>query len=149
MAAWAGSASGTPSGQQTPKREVPPVVSRAVTALSDRLIGEPTGGLGATGGSMPEDLDRRFEAIVFDWEGTAVPDRRADAADLKTIVEALSLVGVDLVIVSGTNVDNVDGQLCARPAGPGELHLCLNRGSEVFSVDRGGVHLVQRRTRLA
>lgn len=28
------------------------------------------------------------------------------------------------------------GQLCARPDGPGELHLCLNRGSEVFSVDR-------------
>ena len=22
------------------------------------------------------DLDKRFEAIVFDWDGTAVPDRR-------------------------------------------------------------------------
>jgi trehalose/maltose hydrolase-like predicted phosphorylase len=35
----------------------------------------------------------------------------------------------------------------ARPArGPGELHLLLNRGSEVFRVDRRGTHLVERRT---
>ena len=82
---------------------------------------------------------------MFDWDGTAVPDRRADAAELKAIAEALSSAGVDLLVVSGTNVDNVDGQLCARPEGPGELHLCLNRGSEVFSVDRAGAHLVHRR----
>jgi hypothetical protein len=95
---------------------------------------------------MPKDLDRRFEAIVFDWDGTAVPDRQADAADLKAMAEALSAAGVDLLVVSGTNVDNVDGQLCARPDGPGELHLCLNRGSEVFSVDESGAHLVHRRS---
>jgi len=24
-------------------------------------------------------MDRSFEAVVFDWDGTALPDRRADA----------------------------------------------------------------------
>jgi trehalose/maltose hydrolase-like predicted phosphorylase len=128
------------------EREVQPVVSCAVPTVSGRPIGERGRGVDATSRSMPKALDRRFEAVVFDWDGTAVPDRRADAADLKAMAEALSLAGVDLVVVSGTNVDNVDGQLHARPVGPGELHLCLNRGSEVFSVDEAGAHLVQRRT---
>ncbi len=29
--------------------------------------------------AMPPPLARRFEAIMFDWDGTAVPDRHADA----------------------------------------------------------------------
>ena len=98
------------------------------------------------GASLPMELQRRFEAVVFDWDGTAVADRRADASDLRAMVEGLTAAGVDLVVVSGTNVDNVDGQLHARPDGPGELHLCLDRGSQVFAVDRTGPHLVQRRT---
>ena len=30
-----------------------------------------------------------FGAVVFDWEGTAVPDRAADAAAVRARVEAL------------------------------------------------------------
>jgi len=89
---------------------------------------------------------RRFEAVVFDWDGTAVPGRAADAEPVRRLVEALCAAGVDVLVVSGTHVGNVDGQLRARPAGPGELHLLLNRGSEVFRVDRRGRHLVERRT---
>jgi trehalose/maltose hydrolase-like predicted phosphorylase len=51
--------------------------------------------------------------------------------------------------VSGTNVGNVDGQLAARPAGPGGLLLALNRGSEVFRVDRDGPQLLWQRTATA
>src|SRR6516162_4452086 len=80
-------------------------------------------------------LARRFEAIVFDWDGTAVPDRRADASRIRTLVEQACGRGLRLAIVSGTHVGNVDGQLAARPSGPGGLILALNRGSEVFSVD--------------
>jgi trehalose/maltose hydrolase-like predicted phosphorylase len=90
-------------------------------------------------------LDRRFEAVVFDWDGTAVPDRLADAARVRTLVEDLTSAAVDVIVVSGTHVGNVDGQLAARPTGPGRLYLCLNRGSEVFEVDRSGIHLVDRR----
>ncbi|HLB04122.1 MAG TPA: hypothetical protein VJK66_03820, partial [Gaiellaceae bacterium] len=95
---------------------------------------------------LPAELDRRFEALVFDWDGTAVPDRRADAATVRRLVEALCHLGVDVALVSGTHVGNVDGQLGARPPGPGALFLCLNRGSEVFRVGEPGPQLVHRRT---
>jgi trehalose/maltose hydrolase-like predicted phosphorylase len=96
--------------------------------------------------TLPAPLARRFEAIVFDWVGTAVPDRHADATRLRRLVEDACSAGIELAIVSGTHVENVDGQLQARPAGPGGLVLLLNRGSEVFRVDRDGPQLVQRRT---
>src|SRR5688500_1159735 len=70
---------------------------------------------------LPDSLAQRFEAIVFDWDGTAVPDRAADATDVRERIEALCADGVDCVVVSGTHVGNVDGQLGARPTGPGQL----------------------------
>jgi trehalose/maltose hydrolase-like predicted phosphorylase len=91
------------------------------------------------------ELDRRFEAIVFDWDGTAVPDRRADASRLRELVEELCAGGLDLAVITGTHAGNVDGQLGARPGGPGLLHLCVNRGSEVYRADAGGLSLVHRR----
>ena len=84
---------------------------------------------------LPAELDRRFEAVVFDWDGTAVPDRSAEAGALRELVEELSALGFDLGVVTGTHVGNVDGQLQARPAGPGRLFLCVNRGSEVFRAE--------------
>ncbi len=102
-----------------------------------------------TAGHLPSTLDRRFEAIVFDWDGTAVPDRRADTTELRRVIEELCAQGVDVAVVSGTHVGNVDGQLAARPRGPGRLHLLLNRGSEVFRVEGRGVELVCRRTATA
>ncbi len=98
-----------------------------------------------TRGRFGAITDRTFEAVVFDWDGTAVPDRQADAAPLRARIEALSAAGVHLFIVSGTHVGNVDGQLGTRPPGPGHVFLCLNRGSEVFDVDRSGLALLWRR----
>src|SRR5262245_16232030 len=94
---------------------------------------------------LPRGLDRRFEAVVFDWDGTAVPDRSADAAPLRAVVEKLCALGLDLIVITGTHVGNVDGQLAARPAGPGRLNFCVNRGSEVFEADEAGLRLVHRR----
>lgn len=91
-------------------------------------------------------LDATFEAIIFDWDGTAVPDRRTDATRVRQGVEALCTAGVHVFVVSGTHVGNVDGQLQARPPGPGRLFLCLNQGSEVFAVDRRGPAPGWRRT---
>jgi trehalose/maltose hydrolase-like predicted phosphorylase len=97
------------------------------------------------GPALPAELDRRFEAILFDWDGTAVPDRQSDAARIRALIEELCALGLDLGVVTGTHVGNVDGQLRARPSGPGRLYLCLNRGSEVFVADAEGVHLLARR----
>ncbi|MBD0293281.1 MAG: glycoside hydrolase family 65 protein [Jiangellaceae bacterium] len=89
--------------------------------------------------------DRTFEALIFDWDGTAVPDRKADATAVRSRLEALCRAGVHVFVVSGTHVGNVDGQLGARPDGTGRLFLCLNRGSEVFEVQPAGPALVYRR----
>jgi trehalose/maltose hydrolase-like predicted phosphorylase/phosphoglycolate phosphatase-like HAD superfamily hydrolase len=94
---------------------------------------------------LPAELERRFEAVLFDWDGTAVADRGADAASVREAIEALCAASVDLAVVTGTHIDNVDGQLRARPTGPGRLYLCLNRGSEVYAVGPGGPELVERR----
>jgi trehalose/maltose hydrolase-like predicted phosphorylase len=96
--------------------------------------------------AMPAPLARRFEAIVFDWDGPAVPVRQADATRIRRLVEEACAAGLELAVVSGTHLGNVDGQLAARPARPGGLVLALNDGSEVFRVDRDGPQLVYRRT---
>ena len=95
--------------------------------------------------AFPQELGRRFEAVVFDWDGTAVADRQANAEELRGLVERLSALGLDLLVVTGTHVGNVDSQLGARPAGPGRLMYCVNRGSEVYEADASGVRLVRRR----
>jgi trehalose/maltose hydrolase-like predicted phosphorylase len=94
---------------------------------------------------LPPELDRRFEAVVFDWDGTAVPDRAADASPLRDVIEELCACGLDLAVVTGTHVGNVDGQLAARPSGPGRLYLSVNRGSEIYRADASGVELTYRR----
>ncbi len=98
-----------------------------------------------SGPELPVELDRRFEAVIFDWDGTAVTDRAADGTAARRVIEALCNLGFDVAVVTGTNIKNVDPQLAARPSGPGGLHLCLNRGSEVFSVGPSGPQLVWRR----
>jgi len=101
--------------------------------------------IGARREHLPQSLHRRFEAIVFDWDGTAVPDRRADGALIRHQLEQLITLGVDLAVTSGTHVENIDGQLRARPTGPGHLYFCVNRGSEVYECDASGVRLLHRR----
>ncbi|MGA7988027.1 MAG: glycosyl hydrolase family 65 protein [Candidatus Dormiibacterota bacterium] len=93
-----------------------------------------------------EVLQRRFEAIAFDWDGTAVSDRRADALPVRRQIEQLVSFGVEVGVTSGTHVENIDGQLQARPAGPGHLYLCVNRGSEIYEANSTGVHLIHRRS---
>jgi phosphoglycolate phosphatase-like HAD superfamily hydrolase len=90
-------------------------------------------------------LDRPFRAIMFDWDGTAVPDRRADASVLRDLLETLSGLGCQLVITSGTHLENVDDQLGVRPAGPGRLFIDSNRGSEIWEIEHAGPVLRERR----
>jgi trehalose/maltose hydrolase-like predicted phosphorylase len=91
-------------------------------------------------------LDRTFEAIVLDWDSTAVPDRQAGASGVRARVEALCGAGVHVFVVSDADVATVDGRLQARPHGRGRLHLCCSRGSEGFAVTADGPRCVFRRT---
>lgn len=90
-------------------------------------------------------LARTFEALVFVWDGTAVPERRVSARAVRRRVEALCARSVDVAVVSGATVDTIDTQLGARPAGPGRLFFALGRGSELYAVDGRGPHLIWRR----
>jgi len=80
-----------------------------------------------------------------DAAGTAVADRSADASEVRSVVECLCACGVDVAIVSGTHIGNVDAQLAARPRGPGRFLMALNRGSELFEVGGDGPRLLERR----
>lgn len=91
-------------------------------------------------------LGRTFEAVVFDWDGTAVPHRQAPANAVRTLVEQLTAAGADVAVVSGGDVGDIDGQLGARPNGPGRLLLGLSGGSELIEVGLDGPRLVRRRT---
>lgn len=98
-----------------------------------------------SGTPRPPELTRRFEALVFDWYGTAVPDREADAGPVRRLIDSLCELGMDLAVVSGTHVGDIDGQLAARPRGPGRVLLALNGGSEVFEAGATGPTLAHRR----
>ena len=89
-------------------------------------------------------IDRRFEAVVADWTGTSVSAHPVDTRALKAAIESACALGIDVAVISDTNVASVDGQLGARPAGPGRLYLCVNRGSEAFVVDENGARLLAK-----
>ena len=82
---------------------------------------------------------------MFDLDGIAAPDRPAAATRLRRLVEDACEAGIELAIVSEADVQTVDGELEARPGSRAGLLLALNRGSEVFRVDRDGPRLVKRR----
>jgi trehalose/maltose hydrolase-like predicted phosphorylase len=73
-------------------------------------------------GQVPT-LGRTFEAVVFEWLGTAVPDERAPAGEVRRRVAALRAAGVDIAVLAGADTDAVDRQLWARRTGPGRLLL--------------------------
>lgn len=95
--------------------------------------------------TLEKALAREFAVIAFDWDGTAVADRGADASAVRGRIERLTALGVDVAVVSGTNVRNVDGQLGARPGAEGRLFMYLSRGSEVYVIGPKGPRLLQRR----
>jgi trehalose/maltose hydrolase-like predicted phosphorylase len=90
-------------------------------------------------------LDREFAVLCFSWNGTVVADRKADPMAVRSRVERLCALGVDIAIVSGANVATVDGQLHARPDVEGRLFLFLSSGSEVYVVGPSGPRLLERR----
>jgi trehalose/maltose hydrolase-like predicted phosphorylase len=91
-------------------------------------------------------LTRRFEAVVLAWEGAAVLDGMADAAELRRLVEGLCALGMDIGVVGGGQLGEVDRQLSARPSGPGRLHVAVDEGAEIYRIGPDGPELVWRRT---
>ena len=90
-------------------------------------------------------LGREFSVICFAWDGTAVARRDADASAVRSRVERLTALGVDIAVISSADVAEVDAHLHARPGVEGRLFLYLSRGSETYVVGPAGPRLLERR----
>ena len=63
---------------------------------------------------------KRFQAIFFDWDGTAVVSRTVPAEDVVDAMRPLLEQGVRLCIISGTTYENIAS---------GKLHVFLTKSS--------------------
>jgi hydroxymethylpyrimidine pyrophosphatase-like HAD family hydrolase len=91
--------------------------------------------------SLPHQLQRRFSLIIFDWDGTAVPDRHTPTPDLNRVLETLLLQRVWIAPVTGTKIENLEQHslsLLSPRARAANLVVCTNRGSEVWAYNPDG-----------
>jgi trehalose/maltose hydrolase-like predicted phosphorylase len=89
--------------------------------------------------------DRPYPVICFDWGtvGRSGPDGRAPG--VRSRVERLCALGVDVAVVAEDGLDAVDGALGARPGVEGRLFLLLSGGAEVYVAGPKGTRLIERR----
>jgi len=78
--------------------------------------------------------------MIFDWDGTAVPNRYSPIGRLKGKAERLLADGFIFTIVTGTHLGNVYNQFIRRVRKDLRkgIIVCCNRGSEVFGFDERG-----------
>jgi trehalose/maltose hydrolase-like predicted phosphorylase/hydroxymethylpyrimidine pyrophosphatase-like HAD family hydrolase len=86
---------------------------------------------------FPQANSHPFRIIAFDWDGTAVKDRKADAQAVAATIKQLLDLQVIVVVITGTNFDNINSQFASLIHGPSKrnLFICANRGSEVYGFD--------------
>jgi len=84
-----------------------------------------------------KELNKSYKLIAFDWDGTAVYTRNDDISKLIAALEKFLKRGIYIVVVTGTNFENIDKQFSSHIIGDYKkyLYICTNRGSEVFSFD--------------
>ena len=84
-----------------------------------------------------KELNKSYKIIAFDWDGTAVHTRNDDVSELIESLEKLLNNGVYIVVITGTNFENIDKQFSSHIKGlcKKNLFVCTNRGSEVFGFD--------------
>lgn len=83
---------------------------------------------------------KQYRAIFFDWDGTAVLNRKASADAILPAMASLLDQGVRLFIISGTTYENIlDGTLHERftPAQKHNLYLGLARGAYQYGFPSG------------
>jgi len=104
------------------------------------------GQITAAGPLSEPALDRRFEAMIFDWDAGAAPARRAEMARVRALIESLCAAGFSIGLGTGGGVDELDSRLRARPrdTDPGCLLLASNRRAEVFAVGPDGPQLLEQ-----
>lgn len=77
-------------------------------------------------------MSKKYKAIFFDWDGTAVMSRQAPVEEAVAAMKPLLASGVKLVIVSGTTYDKIaSGKIHEHftPEEASNLYLGLGRGA--------------------
>jgi kojibiose phosphorylase len=84
-------------------------------------------------------LHRPFAILAFDWDGTAVGNRREDAGPVRRLLERLLDAHLLVAAITGTNFPNLEGQClrAVRSAHKENLYVLTNRGSEVYGYPDG------------
>ncbi|MDP2307768.1 MAG: glycoside hydrolase family 65 [Pseudomonadota bacterium] len=97
--------------------------------------------------ALDPKLDRVFSTIVFDWDGTAVPDRQAETSRLGAAMDRLLSAGAHLAVITGTRFGHIDQALAGHIRGPHAARLLVstNRGSELYGYDASGEPLLLAR----
>ena len=91
-----------------------------------------------------QEIDRPFPVVCLGWDAVSGPGAAAAAA-VRSRLERLTALGVDVVLLGAPGVEAVDGRLRARPGVEGRLFFVLSHGAEVYSVGPGGPRLIERR----
>jgi len=83
--------------------------------------------------TFPKIKKHPYKIIAFDWDGTAVINRKVDASPVAGVLEELMKRDVYIVVITGTNFGNIDRQFSSLIKGPHKKNLFImtDRGSEV------------------
>lgn len=84
---------------------------------------------------------KKYKAIFFDWDGTAVLSRKAPVDDIIGPMKALLGEGVKLAVISGTTMENIGGGKLYTYFTPEErrnLFFGLGRGAFNYGFDESG-----------
>lgn len=84
---------------------------------------------------------KKYKAIFFDWDGTAVLSRKAPVDDIVGPMKALLAEGVKLAVISGTTMENIGGGKLYTYFTPKErenLFFGLGRGAFNYAFNKGG-----------
>jgi hydroxymethylpyrimidine pyrophosphatase-like HAD family hydrolase len=86
-------------------------------------------------------LVKKYKAIFFDWDGTAVVSRKASPDKVIAPMKALLQKGIPLIIISGTTYDKIAGgklESYFTPAELKNLFLGLGRGAYNYRFNEEG-----------
>lgn len=91
---------------------------------------------------------KKYKAIFFDWDGTAVMSRKAPAEDAVSAMKPLLERGVKLAIISGTTYENIAGGNIEKYFTHKQLdnlYLGLGRGAYNYSFTEGAPAIFSHR----
>lgn len=91
---------------------------------------------------------KKYKAIFFDWDGTAVMSRKAPVEEAVEAMAPLLDAGVKLAIISGTTIENIAGGQIEKYFTERQLenlYLGLGRGAYNYAFKNGAPYCFQDR----